>query len=84
MHNCDIAAFRVLLWNQLKHQTQLGKKKPPSPPPNLKGKLASQFECMLGPLHRLHEISLPEKVSQHFWPGLVQELPNGGTYSVSY
>jgi hypothetical protein len=38
------------------------KKFPPPPAlPNIKGKKARHLECMLGPSHWLHEISLPKK-----------------------
>ncbi len=47
-------------------------KKNPPPTPNLKGKKARHLDGMLGPSHwLLHEISLPKRVSHHFWPGLI-------------
>jgi len=50
-------------------------KKQSSPPPNLKGKKARHLDGMLGPSHwLLHEISLPKRVSHHFWPGLKEHL----------
>ncbi len=46
-------------------------KKNPSPLKLKKGqKKARHLECMLGPSHWLHEISLPKRVGQHFGPGL--------------
>jgi len=36
------------------------KKSLPHPPQNIKGKKARHLECMLGPSHWLHEISLPK------------------------
>jgi hypothetical protein len=44
----------------------------PSPPlsPQTYGKKARNLECLLGPSHWLHEISLPKRVGHHFWPGL--------------
>ncbi len=44
------------------------------PPTNLKGKKTRHFDCMLGASHWLHEISLPKRVHQHFWPGLIYPL----------
>jgi len=53
---------------------------PPSPPlpsQKSKGKKARHlFECMLGPSHWLHEISLPKRVCHHFWPGLISSAKN--------
>ncbi len=48
-------------------------KKNPSPPPKLKRekKKARHVECMHGPSHWLHEISLPKRVCHHFWPELI-------------
>jgi hypothetical protein len=43
----------------------------PSPPPNLKGEKASHHECMFGPSHWLHEITLSIRVHHYFWPGLM-------------
>jgi hypothetical protein len=40
-------------------------------PQTLKEKNARHLECMLGPSHWLHEISLPKRVCHHFWPGLL-------------
>jgi hypothetical protein len=45
--------------------------KKPSPTPNWKGKKARHLECMLGPSHWLHEISLSKRVCHHFWPRLI-------------
>ncbi len=45
-------------------------------PPNLKGKKARHFECMLGPSHWLHEISLPKRVCHRFWHGLIPLAKN--------
>jgi hypothetical protein len=43
---------------------------PPSPKPqNIKGKKTRHLECMLGPSHWLHEISLPKRLRHHFWHG---------------
>jgi hypothetical protein len=39
---------------------------PPLHPPNIKGKKAGHLECMLGPSHWLHEISLPKRLWHHF------------------
>ncbi len=50
------------------------KKSFPPPTLNLKWKKARDFECMLGPSHWLHEISLPKRVCHHFWPGLIIPL----------
>jgi hypothetical protein len=35
------------------------------------GKKGKHLECMLGPSHWLHEISLPTRVGHHFWLGLI-------------
>jgi hypothetical protein len=32
---------------------------------------ARHLECMFGPSHQLHEISLHKRVHHHFWPGLI-------------
>jgi hypothetical protein len=40
------------------------------PSQNIKRKKARHLECMLGPSHWLHEISLPKKLRHHFWHGL--------------
>jgi len=48
----------------------------PLPPQNLKGKEARDLECMLGPSHWLHEISLPKRVHHHFWRGLIPLAKN--------
>jgi hypothetical protein len=45
-------------------------------PPNFKMKKASHLECMLGPPHWLHEISLPRRVCHYFWPGLIPLAKN--------
>jgi len=45
-------------------------KYPPPTPTKLKRKKARHHECMLGPSHWLHEISLPKRVHHQFWPGL--------------
>jgi len=42
----------------------------------LKGKKARHLECLLGPSHWLHEISLPKRVHHHFWPGLIPLAKN--------
>jgi hypothetical protein len=56
------------------HREQGGKKFLP-PHPNLKSKKkARHIECMLGPSHWLHEISLPRRVCHYFWPGLMPYL----------
>jgi len=51
------------IWNEGKM-----KKNPSLPPfpPNLKGKKARNLECLLGPSHWLHELSLPKRVSSPF------------------
>ncbi len=52
---------------------------PPSPPPtpqNFKGKKARHLECMLGPSHWLHEISLPKRVRHRFQPALISLAKN--------
>jgi hypothetical protein len=54
----------------------MGKKSPPSPHPNLKGKKARHLQFMLGPSHWLHEISLHKRVCHHFWPGLIPLAKN--------
>ncbi len=41
------------------------------PPPTEKEKKARHLECMLGPSHWLHEISLSKRVCHHFWPRLI-------------
>ncbi len=66
----------------------------PSPPQNLKGKKkARHLECLLGPSHWLHEISLPKRVCHYFWRGLIplakntlhiECQPTLGTYCDSY
>jgi hypothetical protein len=38
------------------------------------GKKGKHLECMLGPSHWLHEISLPKRVGHHFWLGLIPYL----------
>jgi len=43
-------------------------------PPNLKGKKSRHLECMLGPSHWLHEISIPKRVQHHFWPRLIRHF----------
>jgi len=52
------------------------KEKKNPPPPNFKMKKASHLECMLGPSHWLHEISLPRRVHHYFWPGLTPLAEN--------
>jgi hypothetical protein len=52
------------------------KKKSLLSPPKLKGKKARHLECMLGPSHWLHEISLPKRVPRHFWPQLIPLAKN--------
>jgi len=49
---------------------------PPPPPQNIKGKKARHLECMLGPSHWLHEISLPKRLRHHFWHGLTPLAKN--------
>jgi hypothetical protein len=41
----------------------------------------SRLECMLGPSHWLHEIYLPKRVCQDFWPGLLPLCKEHPTYS---
>ncbi len=48
----------------------------PTPPQTYKEKKARQLECILGPFHWVHEISLPKRVRLHFWPGLVPIAKN--------
>jgi hypothetical protein len=57
--------------NTLGTKVKFKKNPPPPPPPNLKGKKTMHLECMLGPSHWLHEISLPKRVCHHFWHGLI-------------
>jgi len=65
----------TLKWNVVGTHWEPGEKIPPLPrPPNLKGKKARHLECMLGPSHWLHEISLPKRVRHLFWPGLIIPL----------
>jgi hypothetical protein len=45
-------------------------KETPHPPQNKKGKKWRHLECMLGPSHWLHEISLSQRLGHHFWLGL--------------
>jgi hypothetical protein len=52
-------------WEAAKNE----KKSPPPPPQNIKGKKALHLECMLGPSHWLHEISLPKYLVTIFGPG---------------
>jgi hypothetical protein len=44
--------------------------------PRLIRKKARHLECMLGPSHWPHEISLPKRVPHHFWPGLIPLAKN--------
>jgi hypothetical protein len=66
------------------------KKKNPHPRPtcpNLKGERASHLECMLGPSHWLHEISLSQKSSSPFlaWANTpCKEQPTYSKKSWSY
>jgi len=46
-------------------------KKNPSHPKLERKQKARYLECMLGASHWLHEISLPKKVSHHFWLGVI-------------
>jgi hypothetical protein len=67
----------TLKWNVVGTHWEPGEKIPPLPrPPNLKGKKARHLECMLGPSHWLHEISLPKRVRHLFWPGLIPLAKN--------
>jgi hypothetical protein len=43
---------------------------------HLKGKEERHLECMLGPSHWLHEISLPKRLCHHFWHGLTALAKN--------
>jgi hypothetical protein len=54
------------------------KKNPFSPTPRkkFKGRKAKLLECMLGPSHWLHEVSIPKRVRHHFWPGLIPSAKN--------
>jgi hypothetical protein len=49
---------------------------PPPPPQNIKGKKTRHLECMLGPSHWLHEISLSKRLHHHFWHGLMPLAKN--------
>jgi hypothetical protein len=40
-------------------------RRPSTQPQNIKGKKARHLECMLGPSHWLHEISLPKRLGHH-------------------
>jgi hypothetical protein len=40
----------------------------------LEAKKARHIECMLGPSHWLHEISLPRRVCHYLWRGLIPYL----------
>jgi hypothetical protein len=53
-----------------------------SPLQNIKGKKERHLECMLGPSHWLHEISLLKRLGHHFWPGLTALAKNTPTCSV--
>jgi hypothetical protein len=39
-------------------------------------KKTRHLECMLGPSHWLHEISLPKRICHHFWLGLIPLAKN--------
>jgi len=39
-------------------------------------KKTRHLECMLGPSHWWHEISLPKRVLHHFWHGLIPLAKN--------
>jgi hypothetical protein len=78
----DIGSLMGTHWepegNIIKTHWELGRNvKNPSPlPQNLKGKKTRHLECMLGPSHWLHEISLPKKVCHHFLSSLTPLAKN--------
>jgi hypothetical protein len=47
-----------------------------NPPPPTQKEKKQGLECMLGPSHWLHEISLPKRLGHHFWPGLTPLAKN--------
>ncbi len=49
---------------------------PPTPPQNIKEKETRHLECMVGPSHWLHEISLSKRFHHHFWHGLMPFAKN--------
>jgi hypothetical protein len=61
-------------WETKKNEKKIS----PTPPPPLKHKRkkARHLECMIGPSHWLHEISLPKRLGHHFWPGLTALAKN--------
>jgi hypothetical protein len=64
--------------NIVRTHWEVGKneKKISPPPQNIKGKITKHLECMFGPSHWLHEISLPKKLHHHFWHGLTPLAKN--------
>jgi hypothetical protein len=55
---------------------------PPHPTQNIKGKKTKHLECMFGPSHWLHEISLSKRLHHHFWHGLTPLAKNTPLISV--
>jgi len=69
--------FEMISSSPLAHLYQVGKNEeksflspPTHPPQNIKRKQTRHLECMLGPYHWLHEISLSKRLYHHFWHGL--------------
>jgi hypothetical protein len=48
----------------------------PPTPQNIKGKKTRRPECMFGPSHWLHEISLSKRLHHHFWHVLTPHAKN--------